>query len=52
MKLIDLTVTNYVVVDNPVSIVEDVESVTPIERYDGASAGSQSGKSIRWRVNK
>ena len=48
---VDLTVTNYIVVDNPVSIVEDVESVTPIERYDGASAGSQSGKSIRWRVN-
>ena len=47
----DLTVTNYVVIDNPVSIVEDVESVTPIERYDGAPAGSQSGKSIRWRVN-
>ena len=48
---VDLTVTNFVVVDNPVPIVEDVESVTPIERYDGAAAGSQSGKSIKWRVN-
>ena len=47
----DLTATNYMIVDNPVSIVEDVESVQPIERYDGAKAGSQSGKSILWHVN-
>lgn len=46
----DLVATNYVIVDNPVPIVEDVESVLPIERYDGAPAGTQTGKSIVWRI--
>ena len=47
---VDLVATNYLVVDNPVSIVDDLESVLPIERYDGASPGSQTGKSLTWSV--
>lgn len=46
----DLVVTNYVIVDNPVSIVDDIESVLPIERYDGCPPGTQTGKSIVWRI--
>ena len=46
----DLIATNYVIVDNPVSIVDDIESVLPIERYDGAPAGTQTGKSIVWKI--
>ena len=46
----DLVQTNYVVVANPVSIVEDNEGVLPIERYDGAKAKSKSGKSISWQI--
>ena len=47
----DLVSTNYVTLANPVSIVEDVEGVLPIERYDGAPAGVPSGKSISWSVS-
>ena len=47
---VDLNATNYFIVDNPVSIVEDVESVQPIERYDGAPPGTISGKAITWRL--
>jgi len=47
----DLVATNYVVVDNPVSIVDDIESVLPIERYDGAPPGTQTGKSIVWNIS-
>ena len=47
----DLVSTNYVTLANPVSIVEDVEGVLPIERYDGAPAGVPSGKSISWAVS-
>ena len=46
----DLVATNYLTVDNPVFVVDDVESVLPIERYDGAEAGSQTGKSITWNI--
>tara|TARA_R110002012_G_scaffold6501_17_gene30407 strand:+ start:2427 stop:11591 length:9165 start_codon:yes stop_codon:yes gene_type:complete len=46
----DLVATNYVVVDNPVPIVDDIESVLPIERYDGCPPGTQTGKSIVWRI--
>ena len=44
----DFTQTNYVSYSLGVPIVEDVESVLPIERYDGAVADSQTGKSIVW----
>ena len=47
----DLVQTNYVTIANPVSIVEDVEGVLPIERYDGAPAKVPSGKSISWEVH-
>mgnify|MGYP003111352906 FL=1 len=47
----DLVSTNYVTLTNPVSIVEDVEGVLPIERYDGAPAAVPSGKAISWNVS-
>ena len=47
---VDLAATNYLTIDNPVSIVDDLENVLPIERYDGAAPGSQTGKSITWEV--
>ena len=46
----DLVQTNYLVIANPVSIVEDVEGVLPIERYDGSNAKTPSGKAIAWEV--
>lgn len=46
----DLVATNFLTVDNPVYITDDIESVLPIERYDGAEPGSQTGKSISWAV--
>lgn len=48
---IDLVATNFLTVDNPVSITDSVESILPIEKYDGAKAGSQTGKSITWDVS-
>ena len=42
--------TNFVAYSLGVPIVEDVESVLPIERYDGCPADSQTGKSITWNV--
>jgi hypothetical protein len=47
---VDLAATNYLTIDNPVSIVDDLENVLPIERYDGAAPGSQTGKSITWEI--
>lgn len=47
----DLVATNFLTVDNPVSITDSVESILPIEKYDGAKAGSQTGKSITWDVS-
>ena len=47
----DLVATNYVTLTNPISIVEDIEGVLPIERYDGAPAAVPSGKSITWNVS-
>ena len=46
----DLVQTNYVTIANPISIVEDVEGVLPIERYDGAPPKVPSGKSITWGI--
>ena len=46
----DLVQTNYLVISNPVSIVEDVEGVLPIERYDGSNPKTPSGKAISWSV--
>jgi len=47
----DLTETNYVSLSNPVSIVDEVEGVDPIESYDGAPPGILTGKSITWTVS-
>lgn len=47
---VDNVQTNFVTVDGPIFIVEDSESVSPIERYDGAPPNSQTGKSISWEI--
>ena len=47
----NFTQTNFVSYSLGVPIVEDIESVLPIERYDGAPAGSQTGKSIVWTAS-
>ena len=47
---VNLTRTNYLTVSNPVYITEELEEVRPIERYDGANAGVQTGKSISWQI--
>ena len=47
----DLVQTNYLIIANPVSIVEDTEGVLPIERYDGAPPKMPSGKAISWAVS-
>lgn len=44
----NFTQTNYVTYSLGVPIVDDDESVLPIERYDGAEADSQTGKAIVW----
>lgn len=46
----DFTRTNFVTVANPVSIVPATEGIYPIESYDGAPAGTPTGKSIKWKV--
>jgi len=47
----NFTQTNYVSYSLGVPIVEDIEAVLPIERYDGCPADSQTGKSIVWTVS-
>ncbi len=47
----NFTQTNYVSYSLGVPIVEDTESVLPIERYDGAPADTQTGKSIVWEAS-
>ena len=47
----DFVQTNYVSYSLAVPIVEDTESTLPIERYDGAPAETQTGKSIVWKVS-
>jgi len=46
----DFTRTNFVTVANPVSIVPATEGTYPIESYDGAPAGTPTGKSIKWDI--
>ena len=48
---VDATQTNYITSSLPVPIVEDIESVLPIERFDGAPADSQTGKMISWTIS-
>ena len=47
----DLVQTNFLTIANPVSLVEDVEGVLPIERYDGSKPKSLSGKAISWFIS-
>ena len=47
----NFTQTNFVSYSLAVPIVEDDESVTPIERYDGCEPDTQTGKSIVWEVD-
>jgi len=47
----NFTQTNYVSYSLGVPIVEDDESVAPIERYDGCEPDTQTGKSIVWEAS-
>ena len=47
---VDNAQTNFVTVDGPIYVIEDSESVSPIERYDGAPPASQTGKSLTWTI--
>ena len=47
----DLISTNYLTCSLPVSIVEESQSVVPIERHDGCPAGTQTGKAITWDIS-
>ena len=42
--------TNYMIVSNPVSIVAQAENVIPIESMIGNQRGTQTKKSITWKV--
>ena len=46
----DLVSTNYLTVSNPVSIVDEFDHTRPASKKDGAKAGSQTSKAIKWRV--
>ena len=46
----NFTQTNFVSYSLSVPIVEDDESVRPIERYDGCEPDTQTGKSIVWEA--
>jgi len=48
---LNFTQTNYVAKSIAVPVNEDVESVLPIERYDGTEADTQTGKSIVWNIS-
>ena len=47
----DLVATNFLSVSNPVSIIEEFDSTRPTTKIDGAKAGTQTSKSIKWRVS-
>jgi hypothetical protein len=47
----DLVATNYLTVSSPISIVEEYDHTRPTVKKDGAKEGSQTSKSITWRVN-
>ena len=46
----DFVATNYLTVSNPISIVEEYDHTRPTTKKDGAREGSQTSKSITWRV--
>jgi len=47
----DLVATNFLSVSNPISIVDDYDHTTPTTKKDGARAGDQTSKSLKWRVS-
>tara|TARA_R110001583_G_scaffold165600_1_gene318342 strand:+ start:4744 stop:10164 length:5421 start_codon:yes stop_codon:yes gene_type:complete len=47
----DFVATNYLTVSNPVSIVDEFDHTRPTTKKDGAKAGSQTSKSLKWRVS-
>tara|TARA_R110001592_G_scaffold135278_2_gene351467 strand:+ start:3849 stop:10256 length:6408 start_codon:yes stop_codon:yes gene_type:complete len=47
----DLVSTNYLSIANPVSIVDEYDHTTPTSKKDGARHGSQTSKSISWKVS-
>ena len=47
----DQVSTNYVSVSNPVSIVGGYDHTNPTQKKDGAKAGSQTSKAIKWKVS-
>ena len=47
----DFVATNFVVVSNPVSIVDEYDHTRPTYKKDGAKDGVQTSKSIRWAIS-
>ena len=45
------TVTNFVTVSNPVSIVDEFDHIRPTTKKDGSKSGSQTSKAIRWIIS-
>ena len=48
---VDNVATNYLTVSNPVSIVDEYDFTAPVFRKDGAAQGSQTSKSIKWKIS-
>ena len=46
----DQVATNYLSISNPVSIVDEYDHTVPTNKKDGAKAGSQTSKAIKWKV--
>jgi len=47
----DFVATNFVTVSNPISIVDEFDFTRPTTKKDGAKEGSQTTKSIKWKIN-
>ena len=47
----DFVSTNFVTISNPISIVDEFDHTVPTTKKDGAKAGSQTTKSIKWKIN-
>ena len=47
----DFVATNFLTVSNPVPIVDEYDHMDPLQKKDGAKEGSQTSKSIVWRVS-
>ena len=47
----DAVATNYLTVSNPISIVDEFDATVPPTKKDGARAGSQTTKAIKWDIS-